>query len=218
MLQIWLRSYQEGWAAPTKGSREAVAQGRANSALGAYGVVEVRAFRKWLETQFFAMDGRDKEQDLPRAMSVSAGVRAGERVGDRDRDRDSDSDSDSDSDTVRATVGVLPTPTEGGMPTAPPESRVAGPAGQAGPAVPALPAPPAVAEKPARPPRSGDSRSSAARREVPSVRGAAEEGEGEEAPVYLDGPDGAEDGEDAEDREETEDSKEADEPRGEAEE
>lgn len=64
-LQIWLRPYVEGWATPTKGSRQAVAEGQANSVLGAYGVVEVGAFRKWLEGEFYAMEKPVSEAPIP---------------------------------------------------------------------------------------------------------------------------------------------------------
>lgn len=55
-LHVWLRPYEEGWATPTRGSRIAVEQGRANSALGALGVVDVKAFRTWLEKAFTPLD------------------------------------------------------------------------------------------------------------------------------------------------------------------
>lgn len=55
-LHVWLRPYEEGWGTPTRGSRIAVEQGRANSALGALGVVDVRAFRTWLEKAFVPLN------------------------------------------------------------------------------------------------------------------------------------------------------------------
>ncbi len=51
-LHVWLRAYQEGWSIPTAGSRFAVTKGRANSALGFLGVVDVPAFRKYLQQSF----------------------------------------------------------------------------------------------------------------------------------------------------------------------
>lgn len=51
-LQIWLTPYQEGWAIPTSGSRFAMQKGQANSSLGFLGVVDVGAFRKWLQRAF----------------------------------------------------------------------------------------------------------------------------------------------------------------------
>lgn len=68
-LQVWLRPYEEGWGTPTRGSRVAVEQGRANSALGALGVVDVRAFRTWLEKAFVPLNpGPKVDRD-----SVAAG-------------------------------------------------------------------------------------------------------------------------------------------------
>jgi hypothetical protein len=51
-MQVWLRPYEEGWQIPTRGSRSAIDAGRRSSELGHLGVVEVSAFRKWLEKEF----------------------------------------------------------------------------------------------------------------------------------------------------------------------
>ncbi len=55
-LQVWLEPDRAGWSVPTRGSRFAVDQGRADSALGAFGVVNVRTFRLWLERAFIPLD------------------------------------------------------------------------------------------------------------------------------------------------------------------
>jgi hypothetical protein len=51
-MQIWLSPYEEGWALPTRGGRVALRRGREASAWGMFGVVEVAAYRKWLERAF----------------------------------------------------------------------------------------------------------------------------------------------------------------------
>lgn len=51
-LQIWVAPYEEGWAIPTSGARVAMDRGRSNSFLGSLGVVDVRAYREWLEKNF----------------------------------------------------------------------------------------------------------------------------------------------------------------------
>jgi hypothetical protein len=51
-LQIWLDPYDEGWGISTAGSRFAMKKGRASSALGWLGVVDVPAFRNWLQSAF----------------------------------------------------------------------------------------------------------------------------------------------------------------------
>lgn len=51
-LHIWLEPGGAGWAVPTRGSRLAVDQARANSVFGAYGVADVRTLRVWLERAF----------------------------------------------------------------------------------------------------------------------------------------------------------------------
>ena len=52
LLQIWTKPYDEGWYLSTSGSRSAMRQGRAGSALGWLGVVHVPTFRKWLDKSF----------------------------------------------------------------------------------------------------------------------------------------------------------------------
>ena len=54
-LHVWVRPFKEGWAVPTAGSRTAIQKGRARSVLGAYGVVDVKGFRMWLEKTFHAL-------------------------------------------------------------------------------------------------------------------------------------------------------------------
>ena len=51
-LQIWLNPYREGWGLSTRGGRTAVHAGQASSPLGALGVVQVEAFRRWLLKAF----------------------------------------------------------------------------------------------------------------------------------------------------------------------
>jgi hypothetical protein len=51
-LQIWLNPYSEGWQISTEGGRRALRRGRAASRLGFLGVVDVRAFRSWLQRAF----------------------------------------------------------------------------------------------------------------------------------------------------------------------
>jgi hypothetical protein len=51
-LHIWLVPFQEGWAVSTRGSRASVEKGQASSPLGMFGVIDVRAFRTWLERAF----------------------------------------------------------------------------------------------------------------------------------------------------------------------
>ncbi|MBK8170525.1 MAG: hypothetical protein IPK60_09285 [Sandaracinaceae bacterium] len=55
-LQIWVRPYEEGWAISTSGGRQAVREGRRRSALGAFGVVDIRALREWLQRHFRRID------------------------------------------------------------------------------------------------------------------------------------------------------------------
>lgn len=55
LLQIWLSPYSEGWMIPTKGTRLAQRKGRQASGLGWLGVVDVRAYRTWLERTFVAL-------------------------------------------------------------------------------------------------------------------------------------------------------------------
>ena len=54
-LNIWLQPLREGWYIPTHGSRTAMRKGRAASALGRWGVVDVKTYRKWLERNFKPM-------------------------------------------------------------------------------------------------------------------------------------------------------------------
>lgn len=68
-LHVWLTPYRDGWAVPTRGSRAAVQHGKEASQLGAYGVVEVKAFRAWLEQAFKPLDpeldgGEEHETDF----------------------------------------------------------------------------------------------------------------------------------------------------------
>ena len=51
-LNIWLSPLLEGWTIPTSGSRKAIKKGKAASALGHWGVVHVKTYRKWLEKNF----------------------------------------------------------------------------------------------------------------------------------------------------------------------
>ena len=51
-LHVWLTPFSEGWAVTTRGSRISVEMGQASSPLGMYGVIDVRAFRIWLEKAF----------------------------------------------------------------------------------------------------------------------------------------------------------------------
>ena len=52
--QIWTIPRQDGWHIPTSGSRKALRRGKAAAGvLGQwFGVVEVTAYRKWLEKNF----------------------------------------------------------------------------------------------------------------------------------------------------------------------
>lgn len=61
-MHVWLRPYEEGWGAPTQGGRTALERGRANSVLGMFGVVDVRAFRTWLEKVFTPLDPRPAQR------------------------------------------------------------------------------------------------------------------------------------------------------------
>jgi len=54
-LHVWVTPFKEGWAVPTAGSRTAIQKGRARSVLGAYGVVDVKGFRMWLEKTFHVL-------------------------------------------------------------------------------------------------------------------------------------------------------------------
>lgn len=54
-LHVWLQPYDEGWGISTAGSRFAVQKGRQSSALGWLGVVDVPAFRNWLQKAFTAL-------------------------------------------------------------------------------------------------------------------------------------------------------------------
>ncbi len=54
-LQIWLDPYSEGWQISTEGGRRALRRGRAASGLGFLGVVNIRAFRTWLQAAFEPM-------------------------------------------------------------------------------------------------------------------------------------------------------------------
>ena len=60
-LNIWIDGQREGWTLPTSGSREAMRRGEAASSLGWMGVVDVSAYRRWLEREF---------HPLPRAARV----------------------------------------------------------------------------------------------------------------------------------------------------
>jgi hypothetical protein len=51
-LQVWLEPYGDGWTIPTAGTRTAVRKGQAANALGFFGVVDVKAYRQWLESTF----------------------------------------------------------------------------------------------------------------------------------------------------------------------
>jgi len=54
-LQIWLTPYAEGWQISTSGGRRALRRGRAASGLGFLGVVNIKAFRTWLQRAFRPM-------------------------------------------------------------------------------------------------------------------------------------------------------------------
>jgi len=52
-LQVWTRPRHDGWHMSTSGSRRAIKKGQAAMGwLGAYGVVNLRTFRIWLEKNF----------------------------------------------------------------------------------------------------------------------------------------------------------------------
>lgn len=51
-LHIWTKPYKEGWALSTWASRDAVRRARAESALGAFGILDAPTFRAWLEKHF----------------------------------------------------------------------------------------------------------------------------------------------------------------------
>jgi hypothetical protein len=51
-LQIWTKPYDKGWQLPTSGARIAMSRGRDHSQLGYLGVVNVEAYREWLEKNF----------------------------------------------------------------------------------------------------------------------------------------------------------------------
>jgi hypothetical protein len=55
MLNVWLEPMTEGWTIPTSGGRKALKKGRQANALGLFGVVDVRTYRKWLESAFRPM-------------------------------------------------------------------------------------------------------------------------------------------------------------------
>ena len=51
-LNTWLSVLREGWYIPTHGSRTAIRKGKAASALGRWGVVNIQVYRKWLEKNY----------------------------------------------------------------------------------------------------------------------------------------------------------------------
>lgn len=51
-LHVWLNPLEEGWGIATAGSREAVRKGQQASELGFLGVVDIEAFRDWLDREF----------------------------------------------------------------------------------------------------------------------------------------------------------------------
>ena len=53
--QIWVTPYSEGWSIPTSGSRAAIRKGRAASGLGLFGVVDIDAYRGYLEKAFASL-------------------------------------------------------------------------------------------------------------------------------------------------------------------
>lgn len=65
-LLIWLDAGTEGWIIPTGGSRKAMAKGkRAAGVLGQYGVVNVQAYRKWLEATFRPLEPATPQSGEP---------------------------------------------------------------------------------------------------------------------------------------------------------
>jgi len=60
-LHVWLDPLSEGWGIKTAGSRKAIRKGRDASRLGFIGVVQVEAFRKWLEKGFRRLPSPDRE-------------------------------------------------------------------------------------------------------------------------------------------------------------
>jgi hypothetical protein len=52
LLQVWLTPYEDGWQISTEGGRHALRRGRAASMLGFLGVVNIQAFRRWLQEAF----------------------------------------------------------------------------------------------------------------------------------------------------------------------
>ena len=67
LLQIWLFPYSEGWMIPTKGTRLAQRKGKEASGLGWLGVVDVKAYRTWLEKTFQALPRSPTSLECPPA-------------------------------------------------------------------------------------------------------------------------------------------------------
>ena len=82
-LHVWLEPYTEGWSIPTKGSRTAQRKGMAASGLGFLGVVQVKAYREWLEKTFRSMaPGRGKgvRDDAAAHQELNLGLDAGDAL------------------------------------------------------------------------------------------------------------------------------------------
>jgi hypothetical protein len=73
VLQIWLSPYDEGWQISTQSGRRALSRGRAASGLGFLGVVNIRAFRTWLQQSFEHMSASPPSADgVERAVTVES--------------------------------------------------------------------------------------------------------------------------------------------------
>lgn len=70
MLQVWIEVYQDGWQIPTSGGRRAVKKGQEASALGYFGVVEIKSFRTWLQRSFLRMEPAAPQRESVRMPSV----------------------------------------------------------------------------------------------------------------------------------------------------
>ena len=73
-LQIWLDGLEEGWGLPTSGGRRALRKGKQASALGWLGVVDVSAYRKWLEAAFMPLPAGSPVPGVVVKASVSGGA------------------------------------------------------------------------------------------------------------------------------------------------
>jgi hypothetical protein len=61
-LHVWLRPLDEGWGISTAGSRKAIRKGRSASSLGWLGVIDIPAFRAWLEQGFRPLAPKERRQ------------------------------------------------------------------------------------------------------------------------------------------------------------